>query len=219
MKKLAIFDVDNTITSGFSQGLFVDYLYKKGRISFFQKLVIIMWFILYKIGIVKNPKVAMEYGLGFIKNKSVKDIQSIVDDFFYSVWVKKIYPDIEKIIKNHQENGRIIIIVSNAPDVLVRKLASHLRIEDIIATSLEVKDNVYTGKIFGEIIYGKKKIDKLNDYISERGFSLKNSWGYGDHETDSFFLSAVSNASVVNPSKSFKDVAVKNNWNVILTKI
>ncbi|KND47576.1 MAG: putative phosphoserine phosphatase / 1-acylglycerol-3-phosphate O-acyltransferase [Parcubacteria bacterium C7867-006] len=219
MKELVILDIDNTILKGFSQGLFVDYLYKKGQISFFQKILIVFWFVLYKIGFIKNPKPAMEYGLSFIKNKTLGEVDETVDDFFNTVWIKKIYPEMEKIIKDHQNKGRTLILVSNAPDVLVEKLANYLKISEWVSTELEVKNGIYTGKIIDEIMYGEQKIKGLNKYINDRGLSLENSWGYGDHDTDMFLLSEVSHPVAVNPSGGLRSFAIKNNWQILKTKI
>lgn len=215
MKEVVILDVDNTILKGFSQELLVGYLRKKGYVSFLYRIILGLWLISYKLGFVKDPKSAMEYGFAFIKNKTVREMDTLVEDFFNTVWLKTIYPEMEKIIKEHQNLGRELILVSNAPDILVKKLASYLKINTYIATELEIKDGIYTGKINGEIMYGKRKLNAVNEYIKSNGLSLKNSWGYGDHTSDIFILSEVAHPVAVNPSRGLRNLAIKNNWSIL----
>lgn len=56
MKELVIFDIDGTIIKGQSQVLFLRYLLSIHRITRVFYLKILLWFILYKLGIVKDQK-------------------------------------------------------------------------------------------------------------------------------------------------------------------
>lgn len=219
MKELVIFDVDNTILKGFSQGLFVSYLYKKGEVTFLYRLIIVLWMIFYKLGLLKDPKPAMEYGLSFIKGKKKSEVEIIVDDFFNTVWVKKMYSESEKIINDHKLNGREVMLVSNAPDILIEKLSRYLGINKFISTKLEIVNGIYTGKIIGDIMYSKQKLNAVNSYIQLNQLSFENSWGYGDHDTDAFLLSKVTHAYAVNPSKKLKKIALQNNWPILNFKL
>lgn len=215
MKEVVIFDVDNTILKGFSQGLFVDYLYKTGKVSFVYRFTLILWFILYKLRLVKDPKPAMEYGLAFIKGKTEIEIENIVNEFFYKNLLPKIYPEALVIIEKHQSLGRELMLISNAPDIIIDKLSKYLKINRYLSTKLEIRHGVYTGNIIGDIMYGKQKLDSVRFYISGEGMSLDNSWGYADHESDSFILSAVTHPFAVNPSRNLRKIAIKNNWKIL----
>ncbi len=215
MKELIIFDVDNTIVCGQSQAIFIRYLYDKGYVSGLYYVRLISWVLAYKFGIVSNPLSAMKYGLSFIKNRSRKETVEIIDDFFRTVLVHKIYAQAIKIIDDHKENNRDIVLVSNAPDILIERIASHLGVDSFIATKLEIIEGVYTGNIFGEIMYGEEKLLAIKKYIDSTQYSLKNSWAYGDHDSDLFLLSEVAHPFVVNPSKLLKITAIKNNWPIL----
>jgi HAD superfamily hydrolase (TIGR01490 family) len=219
MKEIVVFDVDNTIIQGFSQEYFVNFLRKRGEISFYQYFSLILKVIFYKWGLLKDPKGAMKQGLFFIKGKSTLDAQKIVNEFFNNILIKKIYPEALKIIKKHQNSDRIVILISNAPDVIVECLAKYLNLTIYISTKLEEKEGIYTGEIIGEIMYGKQKLNALNSYISSQGLSLENSWGYGDHESDASLLSEVSHPFAVNPSKGLKKIALKNKWPILNFKL
>lgn len=219
MKELVIFDVDNTIVKGQSQGLLVNFLYKNKHVSIFYYLKLIIWVVLYKLGITKDPLSSMKYGLSFIIGKTSSEIEAVIGQFFKEVLLKNIYQDAINIIEEHRKNGRTIILVSNAPDVLINKLANYLKIENYLSTKLENVNGVYTGNILGEIMYGKQKLLAVRNYAELKGLSLTNSWAYGDHESDLFLLSNVAHPYVVNPSSSLRKIAVHNNWPTLTFKL
>jgi len=219
MKELVIFDVDNTIIRGQSQALFISYLYKKGFVSTYYYFILLSWVILYKFGLVSNPLRAMKYGLSFAKGKKVNDVQYIIDDFFETVLIKNIYKEAKEIVLEHRKRNRDIILVSNAPDILIKKLANYLEIKNFISTQLEVVGEVYTGNIFGEIMYGEQKLLAVKKYIESTEYSLENSWAYGDHDSDEFLLSKVGHPFAVNPSGKLKQTAIKNNWPILTFKL
>lgn len=218
MKEIVLFDVDDTIIKGQSQKLFLDFLFKNNYVSIAYFLRLSLWFIFYKIGLIKNPKSAMQYAFSFTKNRTELDIAGIVEKFFNSTLVYKIYPEAKKIIKEHRDKGRSVLLVSNAVDVLIRKIASYLEADDFISTKLEIIDGVYTGNINGNIMYGEIKKQSVEHYIKSKGFTLDNSWAYGDHMSDIFLLSIVKNPYVINPSKELKGYATNKNWPIIYFK-
>ncbi len=215
MKELVIFDIDDTIIKGQSQKFFLEFLFKKNYISLFYYLRLTIWFIFYKLGLIKNPKSAMKYAFSFVKGKTEAEISDLVDLFFDSVLQNKIYPEAINIIEKHQKEGRIIVLMSNAVDVLVRKIASHLKIDNFISTKLELVNGVYTGNIIGNIMYGETKKEAILSYVKARNLQLDNSWAYGDHFSDIFLLSLVKNPYAVNPSKDLKRYAKLKEWGII----
>jgi len=219
IKDLVIFDVDNTIINGQSQQLFLNFLHEKKYVSLFYYVRITIWFILYKLGIVKNPKVTMEYAFYFIKDKTVEDIEVLTDSFFNSVLKNKIYPDVLKIIKKHQEQDQEIILISNAADVIIKKLADYLHIKNFLSTKLEVTNNRYTGNIIGDIMYGSNKCKALKNYVQSKNLVFENSWSYADHDSDIPLFLETSHPCVVNPSKKLKKIAVIKKWPVLNFKL
>src|SRR3989344_223982 len=215
MKDIAIFDIDNTIIQGQSRALFVQFLRKNGYMSFFYYISLMIWVIAYRLGLVSNPLRPMKYGLSFIRGKNINEADQILNKFFNTVMVKKIYPEVIKIINEHKKADRIIILVSNVPDVLVKKLADYLKIENYLSTVLEIKDGIYTGNIIGDIMYGEQKLNSIKMFVELHRLSFENSWGYGDHESDMFVLERVTHPYAVNPSKGLKVLSIRNNWPVL----
>jgi HAD superfamily hydrolase (TIGR01490 family) len=214
-KEVVIFDIDNTILSGYSQRHFVDFLFKNKKASFIYYFIISFWFFLYKIRITDDPRRAMEYGFSFIKNKSTNQIRELFNMFFKTVLIHKIYADALSLIKNHQSQGREIILISNAPDLIVKEIADYLNVREFICTKLEQINGVYTGKIDGVIMYGKEKLKAITLLLESESTSVDNAWFYSDHESDMYLLSKVKYPIVVNPTQKLKKIANKMHWKVL----
>ena len=214
--KTIILDVDGTILKGQSQKYFIEYLYKKKLISIFIFIKIMSWFFLYKLNLLDNPQIILEYALSkTVKDKDKAYVKEITHNFFISKLKKKIFKDALTLIQENKENGVIIILTSNTLDIILKEIASYLNINFFIGTTLEIKDNIYTGKIKGKINYGKNKVTLLKKFLKKEKISLSSSCGYGDHLSDIFMLNLVKYPFVINPNKKMKKEAEKRNWKIL----
>ena len=217
MNELAIFDVDGTLVKGQSQLLFLKYLLSKKRINmlFYSRLV--FWFILYKIGIVKNPIKPMEYAFSFIKGRTVAGISLWAHDFFLTELRNHIYMDAVDVVRDHQSSGREVILVSNSVEFIVKEVADFLKVDRYIATTLEKKDGLYTGKV-ASIVYGDLKTEAVKKFVEENGLDIRTAWAYGDHDSDRFLLAAVKHPFAINASRSLSRIAEQNHWPTLAFK-
>lgn len=215
MAGLAIFDLDNTLVKGQSQLFLLKYAKKKRLVGHFFYFKIISWFILYKLNLVENPREMMEYAAKLFKGMEIEDVNKLINDFFETSLKKKIFQEGTDLIKKHRRAGREIVIISNSVNLIPAALANFLNIKYFFGTKLEVENGKFTGKIKGDIIYGKNKVSILNNFLQETGFSLKGSYGYGDHESDIFILSLMANPFAVNPTEKLLKEARKRNWPVL----
>lgn len=214
--ELVVFDVDNTIIDGQSSAELIWYLLDKKVISQKVFLVLFFWIILYKMGLVKNPRRPMEYGMSFIKNKSIREIKDIIDVFFDSRLKNKIFTQAKRLIEDHIQSGRNVILVSNSPEMIVGKISSYFGIKDYLSTKVELDDNGrYTGKIFGDIMYGNRKKSALIEYMNLKNIQKSVIWAYGDHDSDIDLLCYADKPFAVNPNRKLKEFSVKHNWPVL----
>lgn len=212
MKDLIIFDVDNTIIKGQSQNLLLSYLLSKKEISFTYYLTILPWFLLYKLQLINNPKKVMTYAYSFIKGKSLVEIDGLMSRFLKDSLKENIFPEAIRTIQEYKNSGGDVVLISNAPDIIISRLAHYLGIKDYLSTELEIKDGVYTGMIKGPLMYGNNKLISMQRYANEHGYDLKKASAYGDHGSDLPVLGAVSHPVAINPSSLLLQVAKKNHW-------
>ncbi len=220
--ELILFDVDDTIINGQTQRYFLKYLYKKNIISFYNYLIISIWFLLYKIGVLNDPRKAVDFAYRFLKGKNKTQIDLLADDFFNTELKDKFYQDILVIISKYIENQKRIILISNAPDILVSKIASYLYIKEYISTKLKYsEDDIFIGEIDGVIAYGINKHRLLLSYLNNSYYNDETvipATFYTDHISDFPLLNHVENKVVINPNKKFNLLAKSLNWKILNVK-
>ena len=216
MDEVVIFDLDGVIIKGQSQQLFLDYIFSKKLVGLFFYLKICFWFILYKLGMVKRPQKVMNFAFSFLDGKKVDDTDKITADFFNEKLKKFIFPEIVDIIREHRANGRKLLIVSNSADIIVKKVAAFLGIENYVCTQLEAINGKFTGKILGDIVYGKNKVKFAKEFIKKNNLSFNNSYSYADHISDLNLLLEISKPYAVNPDRGLLKEAKKRNWPILI---
>jgi HAD superfamily hydrolase (TIGR01490 family) len=218
MKELTIFDIDDTIVDGQSQRLLLNFLYRNNYVSSLYFFHVMIWFVLYKIGLAKNPRRVMEFAYSFAKGKTVLEIDSIIDTFFENDLRLKIYPQALDMIQDHQRAEHEVILVSNAADFLVKRIADYFNVRTFFATKIEMDGNVCTGRITGEIMYGEQKLQAVKKYSQIIGIPSTEWWAYGDHASDVFLLSHSGHPFAVNPTKNLRKIALDKNWPILNLK-
>ncbi len=219
MKELVIFDVDNTIVNGQSQRLLLSYLRKKKEVSHFYYIVVLFWFMLYKIGFLKDPRKIISFAYSFLRDKTLGEVSNLMDHFMTDSLEKNIFPDAVVRIQQFRNDGLEVVLVSNAPDIIIRPLGLYLGIKSYVSTNLEIIDERYSGKVTGDIMYGDNKLKAMREYAQTNGYDLRSAWAYGDHDSDIPILEAVGHPVVINPSKNLLIVAKQKKWDIYSWKM
>ncbi len=218
MQELVILDLDGVIINGQSQQIFLDYLFNKKLVSLFFYLKIYCWFILYKLGLVKSPKKMMNFAFSHFDGRKIDEVSGIVDKFFSGKLSEFIFPEIIDIINEHKVQGRELVIISNSAEIIVGKVSNFLGIKNYIGTQLETVGGKFTGKIEGEIVYGKNKLVVATEFVQKNNLNLNNSWSYADNISDLDLLMSVSKPYAVNPDRFLLSEAQKRNWPILKFK-
>lgn len=219
-KKIAVFfDVDNTLIEGQTQKMMVSYFYHKKKINLVFLLEIYFWFLLYKIGIVSEGLSIMKKAYKLTKGMSVEEFKGFMLDLFEKEIKSKIYPQAVERINFHKKEGHEIILVSKSCKILIDIIKDFLNINFSIATELEIKNGMLTGKLKGRIIHGEEKFAAIKELIPIKNWELKESYAYGDHYSDLFLLKNVGHPLVVNPDKRLKREAEKYKWPIFYWKL
>lgn len=217
-QEVVFFDVDDTLIKGQSQKLFINFIWKRGVVSLWFYVRLMIWFFLYKLHIIKDPKKVAVHAFSFLKKMSRRELVEMVNLFFEQVLVKEFYQDAVLLIKEHQKKGRKIFLVSNAFDSLIAKITQHVGADGYIATELKEEDGILSGKIDGTINYGEAKANRVMKFCKEENISLEKSWGYSDHPSDVWFLNLMKNPSLVNPSKNLQKKLKGFRFNIVVFK-
>jgi len=214
-KNVALIDLDGTLTKDQTQGLFVKYLMEKGYISKKDSFLIYLWFILYKAGLVSNPKKALGFVLKKFIGEEVSVIDKVVDDFYEISLKNNIYEQSFDLVNKLRNESYYTILTSAAVQPIVKKFAKELGFDDYISTELEVNNGILTGEIKGESHHGINKVYALHKYFDKHKINPKKIIAISDHHSDLPLLRYAEYAISANPNKKLFKYSKKNNIPVL----
>lgn len=172
---LACFDFDGTITC---KDTLIDFLLRAFgpfRVGMGRSLKYLLG---YAAGFVPND-IAKEHLIhGFLHDMPYEHFQRISKDYSLSRIDEIHHPRASRAIREHQEAGHEIAVVSASIEEWIRPWCESQQIRHVLATCLEQKDNVLTGRFSTRNCNGPEKVRRIR-----RAFDLKKYdtiYAYGD---------------------------------------
>lgn len=209
---LVVFDLDYTLISVDCSTLWCKYMYDKGIVdSSFLK---------------KEEELMMEYDIGKMSvyeyisfstkpllSMSCDDVSLLVKNFIEKDIADKIYPQAKNLIEKCKQNNEDILIISASASYLVKEVAYILGIDKVLSINVEIKDNRYTQNIVGIPTFREGKVTNLERYLSDRNYD--NIIFYTDSINDLPLLRRVNKGYVVNPLPNFRELAIKEGYEIL----
>jgi HAD superfamily hydrolase (TIGR01490 family) len=211
----AFFDLDRTLLAGSSAYHFGRAVYKAGRLRRRQLARAAVQQIQFRLRGSTDAAVSalLDRVMDGIKGQRVIDLERLAPDVLAGI-LPRIYPQMMKVVRDHQDAGLRCYIVTAASQEMVVKLADVLAMDGAIGTPSEVVDGVYTGKLAGPFVYGEGKAQALRGFAADKGVDLERSWAYSDSASDLPMLRSVGNPVAVNPDAELEEVARREGWDI-----
>ncbi len=213
-------DFDGTLYQGNSFKIMFKIAKKKFTLK--QWLVVIAGLIqAIFIGVFKGKDAFRhQFFIAFAKSFKGKTEQEMALFFqeLVSIGKKDVHEDLVEKIREHQQQGDTIILLSGALRPFLEMFVQEVKLDvHIISTSLLYDQNgVCTGEI-GQIINGASKVEKVKDWL--QAYSRKEDdalkiWAYADSESDIPLFELATYPVVVNPDEAMLAIAKKREWPV-----
>jgi HAD superfamily hydrolase (TIGR01490 family) len=212
----AFFDLDRTLMAGSSAYHFGRAMYKAGGISRRQIAHDAADQVRFRLRGSTDAGVnaLLDRVMGGIKGSRVSDLARMTADTLAGI-LPRIYPQMMKVVREHQDAGRRAYIVTAASNEMAQMLARVLAMDGAIGTRSEIRDGVYTGELDGPFVYGEGKAKALREFAAAEGIELEASWAYSDSVSDLPMLEAVGNPVAVNPDAELLEVSRREGWEVL----
>lgn len=212
--KASFFDIDGTLIKGFMISEFPRQLSERGIFDKKLFLEIENWIKMYRKNKTTYRKIALEipkiYSKG-MKGLKERDVRSEARKFV-KVYVKKfIQPytrDLVKLMKNYG----MTIGISGSPIEVVSLVGRMFNFDITYGSELEIKDEIYTGRMRQNMIIKETKEDVLEKIVKKNRIDLEKSFGFGDTEQDLAILSKVKHPVALNPNIKLLNIVKKNGW-------
>ncbi len=181
---LALFDFDGTITTDDSLLNFIRFVVGDRR--FLLGLVVLSpMLVLYKLKLIPNYK-AKQYMLSwFFKGMSKDDFLKVANEYSLVHIDKILRPKAIEKINWHKNQGHKVVVVSASIECWLRPWCEKNGLE-LIATKLEIKDDIVTGKLLSKNCYGVEKINRIKEIYNLKDFEYI--YSYGDSSGDKQML-------------------------------
>jgi HAD superfamily hydrolase (TIGR01490 family) len=211
---LALFDMDRTLVRKDTASLYVRYQRDEGRAGVKQAIKVAWWLLQYTAGVIDAERVAEE-ALADFKGKSEAWMRKDCASWFRTYVVPHISAAARQTVREHQERGDVVVIVTGATAYAAEPLARLLGIEHVICTRLEVDDHgLFSGRVVHPMCYGAGKITLAEAYMSDLGMGLLDASFYSDSITDRPLLEHVARPICVNPDRRLRNLAKKRGWEI-----
>lgn len=209
----AFIDIDNTIYKGYSQQDFVKYLFKNKKLNPWLAFKIFYWVFLEKTHLLPHKQL-MNLSLSLLEGWDVAEIDKLCKDFFDKNIFERIQTHMLPIIKDHQEQGHIIVLVTEVIHPLARQFSEHFKAAATLDTVLEQRKGVYTGDV-ERLAYREKKADLVKEFAADFNIDLKRSYVYADSVSDIPMFELVKHKTAVHPDPELKREAQGRGWSIL----
>jgi HAD superfamily hydrolase (TIGR01490 family) len=152
-----------------------------------------------------------------LKGLSRTETDTLFDWVVYDNMQQDFFPAVVERIRQHQQNGERVVLVSGIFDVLVKRFAAYVGADDSIGTTLAYQNDVCTGKLTGDTIAGEQKVQVIRHYLQQNGLptDLSQHYAYADSYSDLPMLSAVGHPVAVYPEAQLLTIAVSRGWTML----
>ena len=212
----AFFDLDKTIISRSSSLALGRPLYRAGMVSRSQLLRGAYAQLVYLLVGADEDKMARlkEGMLSLTRGWDRGQVERLVQEALLDVIDPYVYQEALDLMELHRSEGRRIYIVSSSPEEIVKPLAGHFGVSDVIATRAEIgADGRYTGEL-EFYAYGPQKAEAILGVAERDGIDLSRSYAYSDSATDLPMLEAVGDPVAVNPDRELRREAEERGWQI-----
>ncbi|WP_299662357.1 HAD family phosphatase [uncultured Psychromonas sp.] len=210
--ELYIFDLDETLLNGDSAMLWHQFLVRENIIkdaSFLAEDKRLM-------DLYSQGQLDMQQYLNFcispLTTMPIKKIEVLVEQFIETDISPRIFPQAKQLIKQLQQQGKVIIIISATVDFLVSKIALSLNINQYLAIDLETNDQCYSPNIKGIATYQYGKVIRLKAWLKAQADLYQTLHFYTDSINDLSLCEYADIVNVVNPCAKLSSKAKQNNW-------
>ena len=214
-KRVAFFDVDNTIIRGSTIFFLGRGMYQRGFFSKRDISAFVLANLRYRLTGAENPDEIKKFqnaATDFIGGHGVKEIEAIGSEIYDEFVSPALWQGTIEIANQHLANGEEVWLVTAAPQDMAVLIAKRLGFTGALGTKAEVIDGVYTGKMNGLLLHGTQKAVAVRELAETTGIDLANSYAYSDSHNDFPLLESVGHPSAINPDAILSLRALAQGW-------
>ncbi len=216
-RRLALFDLDNTLLAGDSDHAWGEFLISKQLVEetthraendrYYQQ---------YREGKL-DIHAYVRFTLQPILALSRAQRLALHAEFMRNAITPLYLPKADALVEQHLNAGDLTVIVTATNEFITQPIAERFRVEHLIATELEMEKDRFTGRIEGIPCYQFGKVEKLEKWLQRQTAKLRlnDAVFYSDSINDLPLLERVAVPVVVDPDAQLHAEATSRGWKII----
>jgi HAD superfamily hydrolase (TIGR01490 family) len=209
---MVFFDVDHTITRHSTGRRFAEYGREQGIFRWYELLRFPLFYLRYRLGLVGARTLGRQ--VTPVAGRTRGELEEIGDGCFEKAILPDMYREAVDHIRELQRAGTTVGLATTSLDILVAPMARYLNIDIVLATGLEYRDGLSTGRTIDAPCFGREKRRRVLDYLHHEGISPAQCGFYSDSKYDLPLLEAVGEPVAVNPDRGLRRRAQRANWSI-----
>jgi HAD superfamily hydrolase (TIGR01490 family) len=118
-------------------------------------------------------------------------------------------------LEHHRDARHRIVLLSGSIPFVVQPMARAFKVDHVICSQLDVRDQRLTGRIVDLHPYGQAKAELMRRYAGAASLDLTRSYCYADHHTDEGILRLFGHPVCVNPTEQLRNTANRAGWSIV----
>lgn len=188
LRKVALFDFDNTVAQGDSIKRLLIYDLKKHPWHLLYFIKVGLCYILYLLNLLsfEKAKSAILFPLCYMSDEELKS-------FYEKYIVISYYPHVVEEMQKKKDEGYVVILCTASCEAYMRY--QQLPVDCLLGTKTRRIDNHETNEVIGKNCKDGEKIHRIMEYLESENIEIDyaNSYGYSDSNSDLPMLSLVQN--------------------------
>lgn len=212
----AFFDLDKTVIAKSSALAFGRPFHRDGLISRRDLVKAAYAQLMFRLGGADEHQMARirDNVAELCRGWRVDQVNHIVNETLHELIGPYVYAEAAALIAEHRAAGRDVVVVSTSGEEMVRPIARHLGVTDVIATRMVVEGGRYTGEV-AYYAAGPTKATAVRAMAKVRDYDLTSCYAYSDSISDVTLLETVGHPTAVNPDRLLRRTALERGWPVL----
>jgi len=213
--KVAVFDLDGTLTFKDTYVQFLLYCFKKHPARLLRGVNLLVYLAMYKSGLRTNHWLKARYLKTVAAGIALEKFESLCEEFCHRTIENNIKPKAMHEIERLREAGYVVVLATASFDFYVNRLFELLNMDHLLCTASAVDGSgCITGEIDGNNCIGAEKARRVTALMEASGWVAIDS-AYSDDRVDLPLFEMATHAFVVDPGSTTELLAKERNFQVL----
>ena len=212
---LAIFDLDNTLIADDSDYLWGQFLVDQGIVDkAYYEEANLKFYKQYKEGNLDILEF-LAFSLKPLADHRIQDLHQWREQFIQEIITPILLKPAQELINNHRDKGDTLLVITATNRFVTAPIVNLYGIEHLIASTPELINGQYTGKLQGIPSFQEGKVKLLEEWLKASSETMEDSYFYSDSHNDLPLLKLVDHPVAVDPDEKLNAFATANQWPII----